>query len=114
VKAFLIKLAGALPGSEILFDACSPGGLKMANRKVIKAAGMDDSANLRWGIRRARDMERWDSRIAVVAEYPMFQNMKHALSMREKWGTFVSDALNMMSMVHLRLGGRLRRSHSQE
>lgn len=106
MKALLIKLADALPGSEISFDACSPGGLKMANRKAIKAGGMDDSAILSWGIRRAKDVEQWDSRIAVVAEYPMFRNMKHALSMREKLGTFVSDALTMMSMVHLRLGGR--------
>ena len=106
VKAFLIKLANALPGSEILFDACSPRGLKMANRKVIKAGGMDDSAILRWGLQRARDMERWDSRIAVVEEYPIFQDMRRSLSRREKWGTFVSDALNIMSMVHLRLGAR--------
>ena len=93
-----------LPGSEILFDACSPRGLEMANRKVIKAGGMDDSAILRWGIQRAKDMERWDSRIAVVAEYPIFRNMRRALSIREKWGTFVCDALRIMSMVHLRLG----------
>ena len=103
VKAFLIKLASTVPGSEILFDACSPRGLKMANRKVIKAGGMDDSAILRWGIRRAKEMEQWDRRIAVVAEYPLFRNMRSALSMREKWGTFMSDALNIMSMVHLRL-----------
>jgi hypothetical protein len=53
---------------------------------------MDDSAILRWGLRRAKDMEAWDSRIAVVAEYPIFRNMKHEL--------------RIMSMVHLRLGVR--------
>lgn len=106
VKAFLIKLANTVPGSEILFDACSPRGLEMANRKVIKAGGMDASAILRWGIRRAKDMERWDSRIAVVEEYPLFRDMRRALSTREKWGTFLSDALRIMSMVHLRLGAR--------
>ena len=114
VKAFLIKLANALRGSEILFDACSFRGLKIANRKVIQAGGMDDSAILRWGLERAKDMERWDNRIAVVAEYPLFRNMRSTLSMREKWGTFVSDALHIMSMVHLRLGDRLRRNHSQD
>jgi len=106
IKAFLIKLATALPGGEILFDACSPRGMRVANRKVIKAGGMDDSAILRWGIQRAKDIESWDSRIAVVAEYPIFKNMKQALSIREKWGMFVSDALNIMFMVHLRLGVR--------
>jgi len=106
LKAFLIKLADTLPGSEILFDACSPRGVLMANKKVIQAGGMDESAMLRWGLRRARDMESWDSRIAVVAAYPLFRNMKRALSLREKWGTFMSDALKIMSMVHLRLGAR--------
>jgi len=106
LKAFLIKLANALPGSEILFDACSPRGLQLANRKVIKAGGMDGSAILKWGLQRAKDMESWDSRIAVVAECPIFRNMKRGLGIREKWGTFVSDALNIMSMVHLRLGIR--------
>ena len=106
IKAFLIKLANALPGSEVLFDACSPRGVGLANRKVIKAGGMDDSAVLKWGLQRARDMESWDSRITVVAEYPMFRNIKRGLSIRDRLGMFVSDALNMMSMVHLRLGIR--------
>jgi O-methyltransferase involved in polyketide biosynthesis len=103
VKAFLIKLADALPGSEVLFDAFSPRGLEMANRKVLQAGGMDDSAIIRRAIRRAKDLEQWDSRIAVVAEYPVFRNMRRTLSIREKWGTWMSDALRIMFMVHLRL-----------
>jgi len=104
VKAFLVKLAGALPGCEILFDACSERGMRAANERVIRAGGMDESAILKWGVRRTKDLEAWDSRITVIAEYPMFRNMKGPLSSREKWGTFLSDALRIMSMVHLRLG----------
>jgi len=106
IKAFLIKLANAFPGSEILFDACTPRGVRMANEKVIKAGGMDDSAVLKWGLERTGDIESWDSRIAVVAAYPLFRSMKRALSMREKLATFVSDSMRLMSMVHLRLGIR--------
>jgi len=107
IKALLIKLADVFPGAEVLFDACSPLGRKMANEKVIKAGGMDESAMLTWELRRAKDIQSWDSRIAVIAEYPIFQNMKHGLSIREKWATFLSDILGIMSMVHLRLGSRL-------
>ena len=103
IKAFLIKLADAFPGTEVFFDACSPLGRKIANEKVIKAGGMDESAMLTWGLRRAKDIQSWDSRIAVIAEYPIFQNMKHGLSISEKWATFLSDILGIMSMVHLRL-----------
>jgi len=104
VKAFLIKLADGFAGSEIVFDACSPLGLKMANKKVIKAGGMDESAILKWELHRAQDMRSWDSRIAVIADYPIFRNVKHGLSIHEKWGTFLSDLLRIMSIVHLRLG----------
>jgi O-methyltransferase involved in polyketide biosynthesis len=104
VKSLLIRLTDTFPGSEILFDACSPRGVRMANRRVIQAGGMDESAILRWGLRRAKDLEKWDSRIVVLAEYPSFQNMKHGLTVREKWGMFLSDRLGIMSMVHLRLG----------
>jgi len=104
LKPFLIKLADGFPGAEILFDACSPRGLKLANEKVIKAGGMDENAILKWGLQRAKDMESWDSRIVVISEYPIFRNMKGGLSISEKWGTMLSDALRIMSMVHLRLG----------
>lgn len=106
IKAFLIKLAHTFPGSEILFDACTPRGVRAANQKVIKAGGMDESAVLRWGLQSVREMESWDSRITVVAAYPLFRNMKRTLSMREKLGTFVCDSMRLMSMVHLRLGAR--------
>jgi O-methyltransferase involved in polyketide biosynthesis len=104
VRTLLIKLADHFPGSEILFDACSPRGMRVANRRVIKAGGMDAAAALRWSIQRASDMEQWDRRISVVAEYPMFRNMRHRLILKEKWGTLMSDLLRIMWMVHLRLG----------
>lgn len=106
IKGFLIKIAEAFPGSEILFDACSARGVGMANERVIKAGGMDQSAILKWGLQRAEGMQSWDSRIAVLAEYPLFRNMKQGLSLKEKWGTFLADALRIMFMVHLRLGNQ--------
>ena len=56
------------------------------------------------GLWRAKDMESWGSRIAVAAEYPIFRNMKHGLTIKEKWGILMSDLLGILSMVHLRLG----------
>ena len=40
----------------------------------------------------------------IAAEYPIFRNMKHGLTIKEKRGTLMSDLLGIMSMVHLRLG----------
>ena len=56
------------------------------------------------GLPTTRDLRAWDSRIAVLADYPLFRDMKRGLSLREKIGTTVSDLLDIMSMVHLRFG----------
>ena len=103
LRAFLFRLANTFASCELLFDACSNLGLKTANKKVIKGGGMDESAVLRWPLGRPQDLESWDNRIKVLAAYPMFRNMKRGLSLKEKWGTFLSDRLKIMSMVHLRL-----------
>ncbi len=104
IKALFIRLAEAFPGSEVLFDACSPRGLRMANKKVIKAGGMDESAVLKWGIRQAAEMQSWDGRIAILEEYPLFRRFGRELSAKARWGMWMSDSLGIMSMVHLRLG----------
>jgi O-methyltransferase involved in polyketide biosynthesis len=102
VRTLLHKLADRFPGGELVFDACSPQGLKIANQRVIEDTGMSSDARLKWGLNRAAELHTWDSRITVLAEYPLFRGMKSGLSLREKWGTFLSDTLRIMSMVHLR------------
>lgn len=104
VKALFLRLADAFPGCEVFFDACSPRGLRIANKKVIKAGGMEEGAVLKWGIRRAAEMQSWDGRIAVLAEYPMFRHFGRDLGVKARWGMRLSDSLGIMSMVHLRLG----------
>ena len=106
VKAFLIRMAESFPGSELLFDAASPRGVRIANQKVIQAGGMDSSAILKWGMLRASDLEAWDRRIQVVAAYPLFRGLKRGLSFKEKWGMLMSDLLHIMSMVHLRFSAQ--------
>jgi O-methyltransferase involved in polyketide biosynthesis len=103
VKALLSTLADRFPGSELIFDACSPRGLRIANKRVIEDGGMDVSAQLRWGVAKAIGIQRWDGRITVVDEYPIFRGLKGTLSLKEKWGTFLSDTLRIMSMIHLRM-----------
>jgi len=103
VKTVLRRLTDRCPGSELVFDACSPRGLKIANERVIRDGGMDESARLKWALSRAADLRRWDPRIIVLAEYPLFRGLKSSLSLKEKWGTFLSDSLRIMAMIHLRM-----------
>lgn len=106
VRTLLTGLAQAFPGAEMIFDGCSPLGMRAANKKVIQAGGMDKSAELRWGLERVRDLEKWDPRIAVLASHRMFRGMWHGLSPGELAGTLLADALHIMFMVQLRLGER--------
>lgn len=108
MRKLLGRLADSFPGCELYFDACSAFGLKVANKKVIQDSGMDESAILRWSLEHAKQLEAWDPRIRVLAAYPMFHGVKRGLSLKEKWGTFLSDRLRVMSMIHLRLCASVR------
>jgi O-methyltransferase involved in polyketide biosynthesis len=108
VRTVLSKLADRFPGSELIFDACSPRGLRIANKRVIEGGGMDATAQLKWGIRRASEILEWDRHFTIVAEYPIFRGLKDKLSLKEKWGTFLSDTLGIMSMIHVRMGAEIR------
>lgn len=102
IKIFFINLADLFPESEIVFDACSPLGVKVANKKVIQNSGMDEKAVLTWGFESARKIRQWDSRIILVDEYRIFRNVRKNLNFKNKIGTLISDSLNIMFMVHLR------------
>ena len=102
IKVFLKRLADLFPGGEMIFDACTPQGVRVANQKVIKDSGMDEKSFLKWGINRAGEITSRDPRLKVLEEYPMFKNIKRRLKLREKIGTCFSDVLNIMYMVYLR------------
>jgi len=103
VRRSLGALAKAFPGAEMVFDVCSPLGLKIANKRVIQDGGMDESSFLKWGVENARTIAGWDAGIEVMEVYPMFRGLKRRFSLRNMYGAFLSDALGIMSMVHLRL-----------
>lgn len=93
-----------MPGTELLFDASSPLGVKVANAIVIKKGGMDDSAILKWGLQKAADVCSWDPAIRMIRHYPLFRGMRRGLTFKEKIKTLQSDWLKIMFMVHVRLG----------
>jgi O-methyltransferase involved in polyketide biosynthesis len=102
LRAWLKGMASPFPDAELVFDACSPLGLRLANKRVIAAAGMNAGAFLKWGLKRARDLETWDAPVAVIEHFPMFRGAGRGLTIGESLGAFVSDALAVMSIVRLR------------
>ena len=104
LKSLLTAIADAVPSSQLLFDACSQTGLRIANQRVIRDGGMSKDARLVWALENPREIEGWDKRIALLESYPLFRGVKRGRSFKEKWGMLMSDTLRVMSMVHLRIG----------
>lgn len=103
-KRLFLELANRFPGSEIAFDTMSGFFLRMANRSVLKRSGMGSQAVMRWAIRSASEIAKWDSRITVLDEYPMFSH----ITPNQSWGTSVRFRMEMakwtrgINIFHLR------------
>jgi O-methyltransferase involved in polyketide biosynthesis len=103
IKDFIITLADNFSKFEMFFDIASPLGVKLSNKRVIQDSGMDKTAILKWEIKRAQLIEKWDTKIQLIDEYPMFREMKKGFPLKMKFGLMISDMLKIMSMVHLKM-----------
>jgi O-methyltransferase involved in polyketide biosynthesis len=74
-KTLFLELAGRFPESEIAFDTMSGLFLKIANWTVLGRSGMGSQAVMRWAVRSAREIAKWDDRIRVIDEYPMYSHV---------------------------------------
>jgi O-methyltransferase involved in polyketide biosynthesis len=106
IKNLFAVLASSFPDSEIVFDGASPLGVRVSNEKVLKAGGMDKDSGLKWGIDNLKSIQSWDPRFHLLEAYPLYKGMKKGLPMKVKWGTFLSDRLRIMFMVHLKFSAR--------
>ena len=104
IKNSFLQLADNFSGSEIIFDASSRRGIAVANKRVIKSSGMDESSYLKWGIDRASEILKWDNRIELKEDYLMFKYFKGSFPLNIKLAMKLSDLLNIMYMVHLKFG----------
>jgi O-methyltransferase involved in polyketide biosynthesis len=102
VKEFFHRLADAFPGSEIVFDASSPMGVRTANKMVIKNSGLDERSYLKWGLNNAESLAAWDSRIHVVKQYPYFHDTRGRLHLSNQLWALMSDAMRIQYIVHLK------------
>jgi O-methyltransferase involved in polyketide biosynthesis len=105
VKEFLVRLADRFPGSEIIFDASSPYGIKTANRMVIKRSGLDRNSFLKWGLKNAETLAAWDRRFRVLSTHYYFGEKGRNLGLRLRLFGWISDRLKVQYMVHLGMTG---------
>jgi O-methyltransferase involved in polyketide biosynthesis len=103
IREFILRLLDRFPGSELLFDVCSPIGMRVANKKVVESSGLDEKSYLTWGLENKKDALSWDPRIKLIGTYFYYRTLKIGI---RNWlmGTF-ADFLGIQYMLHLKLGG---------
>jgi O-methyltransferase involved in polyketide biosynthesis len=102
INGFLKKLADIFPCGEVLFDVCSPIGVKTANQMVIKRAGLDEKSFLKWGLKHPKEILSWDERFRILRTIYYFGDKR--ISFKLRLLGFVSDLLRIQYMIHLGLG----------
>jgi O-methyltransferase involved in polyketide biosynthesis len=102
IRSFFNKIADVFKGSEFIFDAASPLGVKMANKTVLKTSGMDNSVLLKWGLRNSSAIESWNSSIEIVDDYAVFKHFKRKTDFKNKIMLSIFDSFKSMFMVQLR------------
>ena len=102
IKGFMIRLIERHPGSEILFDASSPLGVKVSNKKVIESSGLDEKSHLVWGLRKTGHILSWDPRIRMISTHHYYRTGVKGL--RNRLIGTLADFLRIQYMIHLRLG----------
>jgi len=103
IKSFFKRIVQMFPGSEIVFDATSPFGIKMANKMVLKKGGMDERSFLKWGIRNAKDIESWDKKIIVMSQKPFFKSIQTRVNLKSRIQLFFSDTTKIQYLIHLKI-----------
>lgn len=104
MKEFFNKIASYFPGSEIVFDAASPLGVRAANKHLIDKVGLGERSYLKWGVQTADEITKWNDKIEVVREYPIYKGMMKGLKkLKHKYMAYMSDKYKIMYMAHLRV-----------
>jgi O-methyltransferase involved in polyketide biosynthesis len=103
VKKLFQSISEEFEGCEIAFDYSSPRGVRIANKKVIERGGMDKSAYLKWGIKNIYELEKWNPKMKILENMKMFDDYKKRYPLGKRIGMAISDALSIMSLVHIRI-----------
>jgi O-methyltransferase involved in polyketide biosynthesis len=102
IRELTLRILHAFPGSELLFDASSPTGVKIANKKVVESSGLDERSYLKWGLDNKKEILAWDPGIRILATYYYFRTFR--MSPRNIVMGVLSDSLGIQYMLHLQLG----------
>jgi len=67
-QEFVLRLLARFPGCELLFDVCSPAGMRV-QQEVVQSSRLDQRSNLTWGLKDKRQLLAWDPRLRLLGVY---------------------------------------------
>jgi O-methyltransferase involved in polyketide biosynthesis len=105
IRGFLLGLADRFPGCQVLFDVCSPYGVKVANKLVIQRSGLDERSFLTWGLESPAALAAWDPRIRILQEVYYFGRRARSLPLNLRLIGRFSDYKKIQYMLHLEMAG---------
>jgi O-methyltransferase involved in polyketide biosynthesis len=106
VKELFIALINKFPGCEFAFDTMSKLFIWIGNWVVLKKSDMGNKAVMKWCLKSSREILKWNNRITMVSEYPMFSRIQFD----ESWGKAVIkrmqnvNRMRGINIFHLKLG----------
>jgi len=75
--------------------------VRIANRMVIRNAGLDEKSFLKWGLKNTEDILSWDSRFEILKVYYYFRHKD--INLKTKMIGLISDWMKIQYMIHLRI-----------
>ncbi|MGA2141442.1 MAG: class I SAM-dependent methyltransferase [Brevinematales bacterium] len=105
VKGLLKSILENFSGSEMAFDTQSKLGNFIANTGAM-LRGMR-SAALLWGIKDASKIEKWNSGIKLLKQYPLFSRTERDQEVRNRGVSRImdfSDKFKLANIVRLKMG----------
>jgi len=100
VKSLVLRLRDRFPGAELVFDACSPLHVWVANRQTSTSKL---NAHLGWGIWHGEEMEKWGDGIRLLDEWGFFDPLEPRLA-HLRWLRPLEAAIRTSRIYHFQLG----------
>ena len=100
VKSLVLRLRDRFPGAELVFDACSPLHVWVANRQT---ASVKLNVRLQWGIWHGQEMEKWGDGIRLLDEWGFFDPPEPRLA-HLRWLRPLESLIRTSRIYHFQLG----------
>jgi len=100
VKRLVLALREHFPGAELVFDACSPLHVWVANHQTSTSML---NARLQWGIWHGQETEEWGDGIRLLDEWSYLDAPEPRVA-RLRWLRPIESLFRTMRIYHFQLG----------